>query len=241
MSLVKWSRRGSKPAKRSVFFAVLRDFYCLTLPHQKISCMKPSVFDPSSQHLSRDSKIVVALERIAEAFRVLLWSEGKALGLSPIQIQILIFLRFHTKEKCKVGYLAQEFNLTKATVSEAVKSLEDKRLITKEPELSDSRSYTICLTSEGNRLAERTSSFAETVERPVSEMTEMQKEVLLASLLELIFKLQKAGIIGIQRMCATCRFYGKDQYGGGTHFCNLLQMPLQTSELRIDCPEHEAA
>jgi hypothetical protein len=71
-------------------------------------------------------------------------------------------------------------------------------------------------------------------------MTEMQKEVLLSSLLELIYKLNKSGVIGIQRMCATCRFYGKNQYGPGTHYCNLLNLPLNAADLRIDCPEHEA-
>ena len=49
-----------------------------------------SAFDVNQQLESSDHKIVVALERIAEAFRVLLWQETKKTGLSPIQLQLLI-------------------------------------------------------------------------------------------------------------------------------------------------------
>jgi hypothetical protein len=71
-----------------------------------------SPFDLNQQNKKVESKIVVALERISEAFRVLLWNESKENALSPIQIQILIFLLFHSDEMCKVSYLAQEFNMT---------------------------------------------------------------------------------------------------------------------------------
>lgn len=65
--------------------------------------MKYSSFNLSEQNQKVESLIVVALERISEAFRVLLWNESKENSLSPIQIQILIFVNFHSLEKCKVG------------------------------------------------------------------------------------------------------------------------------------------
>lgn len=61
--------------------------------------MNKSPFDLSHQNLTVDSKIVAALERISQAFRVLLWNESKELSLSPIQIQVLIFLLYHSDEK----------------------------------------------------------------------------------------------------------------------------------------------
>mgnify|MGYP006294391957 CR=1 FL=1 len=73
--------------------------------------MKYSSFNLDEQNQKIESRIVVALERISEAFRVLLWNESKENSLSPIQIQILIFIQFHAQEKCKVGYLADEFNI----------------------------------------------------------------------------------------------------------------------------------
>ena len=93
--------------------------------------MNYSSFHLTEQNQKIESRIVVALERISESFRVLLWNESKENSLSPIQIQLLIFIQFHAQEKCKVGYLADEFNMTKATISDAIKSLEQKELITK--------------------------------------------------------------------------------------------------------------
>ena len=46
-------------------------------------------------------KITQALERISKAFRVLLWEESKKHGISPIQIQLLIFCSSHKPENVK--------------------------------------------------------------------------------------------------------------------------------------------
>lgn len=70
-----------------------------------------SAFNVNRQNNKIDGKIVVALERIAEAFRVLLWNESKENSLSPIQIQILIFIFFHANDKCTVSYLAKNLTL----------------------------------------------------------------------------------------------------------------------------------
>ena len=58
-----------------------------------------SSFDLKRQSTKIESKIVVALERISEAFRVLLWNESKENSLSPIQIQLLIFFTFSFPRK----------------------------------------------------------------------------------------------------------------------------------------------
>jgi DNA-binding MarR family transcriptional regulator len=198
-----------------------------------------SPLNPGFQSGSLEYKIVASLERVSEAFKALLWQEAKEVTLSPIQIQILIFLRFHSAEKCKVSYLAQEFNLTKATISDAVKVLEQKGLIGKQTEPSDTRSYTIFLTEAGRAVAQKTALFANHLSEPLQELSLEQKEVLYTSLLELIYKLNQNGIISIQRMCFNCHFYGKNQHGSA-HFCNLLRMPLKAHELRVNCPEHNA-
>ncbi|MBC9798495.1 MarR family winged helix-turn-helix transcriptional regulator [Sinomicrobium weinanense] len=198
--------------------------------------MKDSPFDPDFQHLSTAHKIVVALERISEAFRVLLWEESKSFGLSPTQIQILIFLNYHDEGKRKVSYIAREFNMTKATVSDSVKVLEQKKLITKEYLPHDTRSYIIHLSETGKAIAEKTALFTQEIQKPVQRLPPAHKEGLLRSLMDIIHHLNKSGVITIQRMCFSCRYYsGK----GNAHYCNLLQTPLTDSELRVDCPEHE--
>ncbi|AEE50637.1 MarR family winged helix-turn-helix transcriptional regulator [Haliscomenobacter hydrossis] len=193
-------------------------------------------FDLSYQNQHIESKITVALERISEAFRVLLWQQAQELKLSPIQIQILIFCCFHSSEKCKVGYLAQEFNLDKSTISDSVKVLEQKKLIEKFTTPEDGRSYIIGLTDAGLQIAQQTASFALPLEKPIQELSDTQKEVLLFSLLELIHKLQRVGIISLQRMCFSCQYFQKTNRG---YYCKFLNIDLSPHDLRVDCPEHE--
>lgn len=198
--------------------------------------MKYSSFNLCEQNQKVESRIVVALERISEAFRVLLWNESKENSLSPIQIQILIFVYFHSQEKCKVGYLADEFNMTKATISDSVKVLLSKDLVAKETDPIDTRSYSLSLTTEGKKIAIKASFFASSIEQPLEKLNEEQKTVMLNGLLKLIYDLNKSGIITIQRMCFTCSNYQVDK---GVHYCKLLKSQLAERELRVDCPEHE--
>ena len=200
--------------------------------------MNKSAFDLEHQNFSIESKIVASLERISQAFRVLLWNESKEFSLSPIQIQVLIFLLHHPDQKRKVSYLAAEFNMTKATISDTVKTLEQKGLISKEFEQHDTRSYMIHLTKRGHETAKQTSLFAEQIQIPIDKLHATDQENFLLSLLDIIHHLNKSGIITIQRMCFTCHFYKTDK-NGQEHFCNLLNTKLTDSELRIDCPEHK--
>ncbi|MBM3416271.1 MAG: winged helix-turn-helix transcriptional regulator [Bacteroidetes bacterium] len=197
-----------------------------------------AAFSPDIQANDTDSKIIVALERIAEAFRVLLWNESKQYSLSPIQVQLLIFLHTHPPVQRKVSYLALEFNMTKATISDAVRVLEEKKLIRRETEAADSRSYIFHLTAEGEKITEKLSLFANPMRQPLSEFTAEEKETLLNGLLHLVYNLHQEKTIAVQRMCFTCRHYtsGKKKK---EHYCSLLRVKLKTSELRIDCAEHE--
>lgn len=199
--------------------------------------MSGSPFNPDKQNTSIDSKIIVALERISEAFRVLLWNQSKRHALSPIQIQILIFLNYHSDEKKTVSYLAREFNMSKATVSETIRILTKKQLIRKETSRKDARSYVIQLTRRGRSVAGRCASFARQLEDAVSRIDTEAREYLLSSLIRLIHHLQLTGVITLQRMCLTCIHYRPD-HAGHQHYCSLLKRSLETRELRIDCPEH---
>lgn len=199
--------------------------------------MSKSDFDLNFQNKNIDGRIVAALERISQAFRVLLWQESKDFSLSPIQIQVLIFLLHHSVDKCKVSYLADEFNMTKATISETIKILEQKKLIQKVYEELDNRSYSIQLTKSGQTIATETALFSKEFHKPIAKLNEEEKENMLLSLLSIITHLNKTGVITIQRMCLTCSHHELTE-NGVNHFCKLLNRKLLSNELRIDCPEH---
>ncbi len=181
-------------------------------------------------------KITQALERISKAVRVLLWEESKKYGISPIQIQILIFCLSHKLEMLKVSFLAKEFDLTKPTISDSVKVLIKKELLKKIPDMYDSRSYSIALTQKGRNIAKKTSYFTNSLVAAVGSIDNDLQGAFLKNLLHIIHKLNKDDVISIQRMCLTCYHYNNEN---NEHFCGLLNRELQNQELQIDCPEHK--
>ncbi|MFL0354529.1 MarR family winged helix-turn-helix transcriptional regulator [Xanthomarina sp. GH4-25] len=199
--------------------------------------MTDSIFNPEFQNQDTSSKIIVALERISEAFKVLLWEKAKAFGLSPIQIRILIFIAYHKQDFCNVSHLANEFNITKPTISDAVKALLNKGFIEKDFSSSDSRSYTIILSPSGKEIIKQTENFANPIKSKLDDLDSYKLDDLFKTLSEVIYKLNQTGILTVQRTCYGCKFYKKTK---DSHFCNLLEKELLSSDIRIDCPEFDA-
>ena len=200
--------------------------------------MNDPIFHQDDQNTELSSKIVVGLQRISEAFKVLLWEKAKEFGLSPIQIQILIFVSYHKQEFCNVSYLAKEFNITKPTVSDAVKALEKKGMIQKDYSSPDSRSYSIFLSEEGKNIVSKTETFVNPIKKQLDSIEQDQLENIFTTLSSLIYQLNRQGILSVQRTCYACKFYEKH---ANQDYCNLLQKELLGQDIRLDCPEFESA
>lgn len=197
-----------------------------------------SVFNLENQNANLDNKIVAGLERLSQVFRILLWNKAKEHSLSPIQIQLLIFIQHHSVDKTTISYLAQEFNFTKPTISDAIKVLEQKKLIKKFTDSNDTRSYTIQLTTAGKKIVAETENFANPLTTIIAKTSESEKMVLWQNISSLIIQLNKLEIISVQRTCFNCKHYANKNK---THFCGLLNQKLETQDIRIDCGEFENA
>lgn len=200
--------------------------------------MKDSTFNPDQQQRHLASKVVAGLERISEVFKVLLWDQATAVGLSPIQIQIMVFIAYHTSEMCKVSYLAWEFNVSKPTISDAVRVLKNKGLITQHPAPDDGRSYTIALTDHGREIVDKTIAFTSPLEKEIEQLGLHEMEGLWHTLSRLIYQLNRSGILTIQRTCHACIHFEPGNTGD-QGFCKFLQKELYTQDIRLDCPEFE--
>ncbi|MEQ6168483.1 MarR family winged helix-turn-helix transcriptional regulator [Ekhidna sp. MALMAid0563] len=194
-----------------------------------------NLFDPKVQESDLSSKSVVGLERISEVFRVLLWQKSNETGLSPIQIQLLIFIKNHDSSLANVSQLAREFNMKKPTISDAVKVLFQKELITKESG-SDARAYTILLTKKGKSMVDSLKDFGEPVKDILDELDPKEKDALFQSLAKVIFKLNQRGLIDVQRTCFGCRFYEKSSNG---HYCQFIKKSLLENQIRLDCGDFQ--
>lgn len=197
-----------------------------------------SVFNLKDQNTGLNSRIVAGLERLSQVFRILLWEKAKELGLSPIQIQLLIFIQHHSTDKATISYLAQEFNFTKPTISDAIKVLQQKKLVKKTAHDTDTRSYTIQLTTAGTKIVLGTENFANPLTEIISQTGITDKMILWQNISNLIVQLNKLEIISVQRTCYNCKYLS---IKNKNQFCNLLNQKLLLQDIRIDCEEFEMA
>lgn len=195
-----------------------------------------SIFNLNNQNSNLDSKIVAGLDRISQVFKTLLLEKSKTYNLSPIQIQLLIFIAYHSSEKTTVSYLSQEFNLSKPTISDTIKTLEQKQFINKIVDKKDTRSYRITLTETGKNIVLETENFINPLTEIITNSKQNDKLVLWENITTIILQLNELKIISVQRTCFKCKFYSENN---NKSYCNLLNQNLKTEDIRIDCEEFE--
>jgi len=195
-----------------------------------------SVFDLTTQHTDVGSKIFVAIERIAEVSRFALWDICKNKELTHIQANILIYTRFHEKnEQITITSLARHFMVTKATVSDSVKTLQSKKMLKKAVNQKDKRITFLALTGNGKKLADEVALFAIPIHEQFDSFSEEKKATILETLLFYLNRLQIKGMMPVQRMCPSCTYLCSRKSG---YYCKFLKSNIAKSALRIDCPEH---
>lgn len=197
-----------------------------------------SIFAPDAQHNNTRFKIIAGLDRIAQALRAQMWACGKAYGLTPIQLQCLVFIRHHDAAKRRTSHLAREFDVTPATISQAIRTLLQKGYLTRQKLDSDARVQILNLSAAGEKLCEEIDSWANALLPHLDGLSAEQAPVVLRFLMDFIASLHSAGAISVARQCTTCRFF-KATPDTGTFYCKLLERDMSTTDLRIDCPEHE--
>lgn len=198
-----------------------------------------SPFEPKKQHEDTGHKIAVALSKLSDLYRQLLWSKAQPLGISPIQVQLMIHIRHHDSSHNTVSHLAKEFQMTKATISDSIRVLVNKELLQKVTSEKDKRSFHLELTNSGRKATDEAEGYTGQVQSQLSKMDSQGSETLFKGLYDLLDMLNEQGVIPVQRMCFGCAFYQGDK--DSSHHCTLLKKNLQTSQIRLDCAEFETA
>lgn len=184
-----------------------------------------------------DHKVLAAVERLGRALRaarqeVATRHEVSLLGLSVIET-------LADGRARRVGDLAAELDVSQPTVSDAVTVLDKRGLVRRDRDPSDLRSTLVVLTKDGRRLARATSDELAPLLVAVAG-TERDRATTLRVLLGEIARLQAAGVITVNRSCLTCRHYQPPGPRSRAR-CLLLDRVLADQDLRVDCPEYEAA
>lgn len=186
-------------------------------------------------------QVVTGLAKIGLALKTHAWQTSGPLRLTPTQGQILTLLEVRAPRS--LSEVAGELGVGPATVSEAVTTLVRKRLIQKTRAPHDRRQLVLLLTAKGRRVATRIAGWPDFLLHAIHLLSAEERGVLLRVLLKIIRTLQQHRLIAVARMCVTCRFFRPHVYPGSEqpHHCAFVDAPFGDHELRLECPDHQAA
>jgi len=203
--------------------------------------MSANPFETSNDPIAR--KVVTGLAKIGIVSRHLAWRQAVSQTLTPTQGQILSLLRTQHAGIARPSDLASDLGLTLATVSDSVRVLSEKALVSKKRSRGDGREIVVRLTAAGRRAANRYAGWSDYLLEAVGELSPSEQKVFLRVMIRMIRSLQQRGQIPVARMCVSCRYFRPNVYDDAArpHHCTLVDAAFGDQHLRLDCPEQEPA
>jgi DNA-binding MarR family transcriptional regulator len=198
---------------------------------------KLPVFDQLSEPLPR--RIATGLHKVGLALKQQTWVQAAEDGLSPTQGQILAALADATLSGSE---LAARLGISLPTVSESVKVLVEKALVSRRPDPRHPRASLLELTPAGKKSATRARAWPEFLAGAVDTLSSDEQAAFLSGLVKMIRSLQDQGLVPISKMCVTCTHFRPDVHDGPMpHHCDFVDAPMAARHLRLDCADHERA
>jgi DNA-binding MarR family transcriptional regulator len=175
------------------------------------------------------------IERLGNLLRADVRAACHAQGVRPVQFEALNYLVQCNRYSDTPQAVAEYLGLTKGTVSQTLKVLEEKGLLLKRDDRNDKRVVHLKPTARGRRLIAQvvpSQSVATAMKRlPVSAQHEM------AQVLQQVLRtIQQANGLKTFAPCHSCRF---NQQREGGYYCELTKEPLADNDLSLLCREHQ--
>ncbi len=173
------------------------------------------------------------LERIANLIRQEIRLDGQSLGLQPVQQEALHYLSICNRYSDTTLAVTEFLGLTKGTVSQSLKVLQNKGLISKVKDKTDKRVTHLHLTSVGRTFIAKTyppTKFTTAVAGLSVADQEATKELLQTVLRNYQ---QAAGRVAFG-VCKHCKF---NQPSSGGILCGLTKETLSTYDTTLICRE----
>ena len=183
----------------------------------------------------RNSHVAALLERLGR----LLATEAHAEGLLPVHWEALRYIDRANRFSRTTGALVAYLGITKGTVSQTVKALESKGLVTKRADSADRRRVQLALTAKGRRVLRAdplklTEGAIASLNDSASKGLAKGLEVLLSNRL----LAQRRRPFGL---CRDCRYFARRHKEGRPSYCGLLKEPLSEDDAVAICQEQEPA
>jgi DNA-binding MarR family transcriptional regulator len=179
-----------------------------------------------------DNRVREGLARIGMALRIDDWTRSRHIGLNPTQTTILEALEGR-ENGLSVKEIALNLGVSQPSATDSINALERRGYVAKQPVPGDRRAVTVCITEAVEGAADQA----------IRALSEAEQEDLLISLIKMIRHMQEAGVIPVQRMCASCRYFRPFVHADKArpHQCDFVNASFGQRNLRIECREHEAA
>jgi DNA-binding MarR family transcriptional regulator len=188
------------------------------------------------QSMSMDIREVHDLiERLGNLVRADVRAVCNEYGVRPVQLEVLRFLTQCNRYSDTPQAVTEFLGLTKGTVSQTIKVLEQKGLLGKQDDVTDKRLVHLKPTLKGRRLVERTVP-AKSLVSGLQQLAGSGSKAVEKVLRDLLQSIQKANGYKTFAPCHSCRF---NQRRDGRYFCGLTQEPLKDREVLLICREHQ--
>ena len=168
------------------------------------------LYNPDYQNQNLAVRSVAALDKVSDTLKALLWSGQKQSGLSPLQLKLLLFIAYHEAKYNSISQLVEEFQVTKATISDCIKALEKQKLLSKVLNHKDNRRFHIELTEKGTQKVSEIKPFANPLIQVLQSENNEDLETLYNSMFSILSKLNKGKQLNLKRSCSDCKAYRSD-------------------------------
>ena len=187
--------------------------------------------------IMKSKQIYDYVERLGELIRLDSRQSITTQGLQPVQLEVLHYLSMCNRYSDTAMAVTEYLGQTKGSVSQTLKVLEKKGLLSKKIDKVDKRMYHLKVTVSGKKLLKKTIPTAMFINAcdALPGDVRFQIEESLKQLLTTILQSNNLKTFGV---CHSCRYNTKTEED--SHYCNLVQQPLTDNDIHLKCREHES-
>jgi DNA-binding MarR family transcriptional regulator len=175
------------------------------------------------------------LERLCNLLRMETRAFGLKHGLQPVQLEALAFLTQCNRYSDTPQAVGEYLGLTKGTVSQSLKVLEQKGLLRKQPDKQDKRMVHLTPTVKGRNLV-RTAIADKNLAPSLAKTNALKIDELTSVLQSTLREMQQVNKRKAFAACHTCRFNEHEEKG---YVCGLTHETLSAQDIQLICREHE--
>ncbi len=169
------------------------------------------------------------LERLSSLRLSLLRQAATKVGLQAIHVEILEYLEKSNKYSNTGQALSEFLGVTKGSISQSLKLLEEKELILREPCANDKRYSRLSLTKKGLDALSK-------VQKEIPDLPDMGDQIE-QSFRAVLLSWQTKNKMRTFGLCITCKY--NEQLENGKFLCRLTEEYLTRPDTQKICREHE--